>query len=247
MIPKTSQELEMMREAGRIVALVHQKMAEMIRPGVSTKELDLAAYHIIKDAGATPSFLNYQGFPASICTCVNDVVIHGIPDDRKLEEGDIVSIDVGANYHGYHGDGAWTYAVGTISEARQHLLDVGEKCLFEGLKHIRHGVRLTDISHSIQACFLENNCSTPLEYSGHGIGKSLHEQPSVMNYGLAGRGPILKKGMTLAVEPMIIDGKCHVKTLADQWTVVTQDHSDACHFEHTIVVTQDGYEILTRL
>ena len=247
MIPKTSEELKMMREAGRIVALVHQKMAELIGPGVSTKELDVAAYRIIEKAGATPSFLNEHGYPASICTSVNDVVIHGIPNDRKLCDGDIVSIDVGACYHGYHGDGAWTYAVGTISQERQRLLEVGQRCLFEGLKHVRNGVRLSDISHGIQVYFLENGYSTPLEYSGHGIGQKLHERPTVMNYGLAGRGPILKTGMTLAVEPMIITGKCQVLTLDDGWTVVTKDHSDACHFEHTIVVTDDGYEILTKL
>lgn len=247
MIPKNSNELEMMKEAGRIVAMVHHKMVEMIKPGVSTKQLDVAAYQIIKDAGATPSFLNYQGFPASICASVNDVVIHGIPNDRILQDGDIISIDVGANYHGYHGDGAWTYAVGTISQTNKRLLEAGEKCLYEGLKHVRHGVRLTDVSHAIQQCFLEYGYSTPLNYSGHGIGKNLHEKPSVMNYGLAGRGPILKKGMTLAIEPMIIEGKCHVKVLDDSWTVVTQDKSNSCHFEHTIVVTEDGYEILTKL
>lgn len=247
MIPKTSSELEMMREAGRIVAMVHQKMSEMIKPGITTKELDVAAYKIIKNAGATPSFLNYQGFPASICTSINDVVIHGIPSGRTLQEGDIISIDVGANFHGYHGDSAWTYAVGRISQENQHLLEIGEKCLYEGLKHIRHGTRLTDISHAIQVCFLDNGYSTPLDYSGHGIGKALHEKPAVMNYGLAGRGPILKKGMTLAVEPMIIAGKCQVTTLNDQWSVVTQDGTNSCHFEHTIVVTDDGYEILTKL
>lgn len=247
MKPKTSKELEMMREAGRIVALVHKKMAEMIQPGITTKELDVAAYEIIKDAGATPSFLNYQGFPASICTSLNDVVIHGIPNSTVLQNGDIISIDVGACYHGYHGDSAWTYAVGTVSEARRHLMDVSEQTLFEGLKHARNGARLTDISHAIQVYFLEHGYSTPMEYTGHGIGKSLHEKPEVLNYGLAGRGPVLKTGMTLAVEPMIIAGKRHVETLADKWTVVTKDHSDACHYEHTIVITDDGYEILTKL
>jgi len=247
MRPKTSKELEMMKEAGRIVALVHKKMSEMIRPGVTTKELDVAAYNIIKDAGATPSFLNYQGFPASICASINDVVIHGIPDQSVLHEGDIISIDVGANYQGYHGDSAWTYAVGKVSPERERLMSVSEQALFDGLKYARHGARLTDISHGIQVCLLEHGYSTPIEYSGHGIGKMLHEKPAVLNYGLAGRGPILKAGMTLAVEPMIIAGKRHVKTLPDGWTVVTQDHSDACHYEHTIVITNDGYEILTKL
>lgn len=247
MKPKTSKELEMMRKAGSITAMVHQKMAEMIQPGVTTAALNAAASNIIKDAGATPSFLNYQGFPGCICTSINDVVIHGIPDDTILRDGDIISIDVGVSYQGYHADSAWTYAVGTISESRKRLMDVSEKILYAGLKAVHHGARLTDISHAIQVSFLEHGYATPIEYSGHGIGSHLHEEPAVPNYGLAGRGQILKNGMTLAVEPMIIAGKRHVKTLKDGWTVVTQDHSDACHYEHTIVVKDDGYEILTKL
>lgn len=247
MKPKTPQELAMMREAGRIVARVHQKMAEEIRPGVTTKQLDEMASQIIKDAGAKPSFLNYQGFPASICTSINDVVIHGVPNDTKLCDGDIVSIDVGVNYQGYHGDGAWTYAVGSISDQRKRLLKVSEEILYKGLQHAQQGTRLTDISHAIQEACLEAGYSTPIEYSGHGIGQNLHEAPAVLNYGLKGRGPVLKSGMTFAVEPMIIAGRRHVKTLEDGWTVVTQDHSDSCHFEHTIVITDNGYEILTKL
>lgn len=237
----------MMREAGRIVALVHQRMAAVIKPGITTSWLNQVASQIIKDAGAKPSFLDYQGFPASICTSINDVLIHGIPDDTKLKEGDIISIDVGVNYRGYHGDGAWTYSVGSISEERKHLLKLSEEILYKGLSHARQGVRLTDISHAIQEACLGSNCSVPIEYAGHGIGKQLHEPPVVLNYGLKGRGPVLKSGMTLAIEPMIIAGKRHVKTLEDGWTVVTQDHSDACHFEHTIVITDNGYEILTKL
>lgn len=244
---KTPEELRLMREAGHIVALVHQQMAKIIQPGVSTKMLDDVARQIILEAGATPSFLNYQGFPASICTSVNEVVIHGIPDHRVLNEGDIISIDVGACYKGYHGDSAWTYAVGSVSKEAQALMDTAKQALYQGLSKARSGARLTDISHAIGTFLEEHNCSTPEAYTGHGIGSHLHEKPSVFNYGLAGRGPLLKKGMTIAVEPMVIAGKRHVETLKDGWTVVTKDHSLAAHYEHTIVITDDGYEILTQL
>ncbi len=236
-----------MREAGRIVALVHQKMAEIIQPGITTKALDDVARQIILEAGATPSFLNYQGFPASICASVNDVVIHGIPDHRVLNEGDMISIDVGACYKGYHGDSAWTYAVGKVSREVQTLMETAKQALFQGLSKARAGARLTDISHAIGTYLEENNCSTPEQYTGHGIGSHLHEKPAVFNYGLQGRGPLLKKGMTIAVEPMVIAGKRQVDTLQDGWTVVTRDHSLAAHYEHTIVITDDGYEILTQL
>ncbi len=247
MKPKKPEELKLMKEAGRIVALVHQKMKEIIQPGVSTKELDDVARQIIIEAGATPSFLNYHGFPASICASINDVVIHGIPDHRVLNEGDIISIDVGANYKGYHGDSAWTYGVGKLSEEDEKLLEHSKAALYAGLAKARNGARLTDISHEI-GTYLENHgYSTPIEYTGHGIGSHLHEEPAVLNYGLAGRGPVLKKGMTIAVEPMVIQGKRHVKTLKDGWTVVTCDHTRSAHFEHTIVITDEGYEILTEL
>ncbi len=236
-----------MREAGRIVALVHQKMAEIIQPGITTKALDDVARQIILEAGATPSFLNYQGFPASICASVNDVVIHGIPDHRVLNEGDMISIDVGACYKGYHGDSAWTYAVGKVSREAETLMETAKQALFQGLSKARAGARLTDISHAIGTYLEENNCSTPEQYTGHGIGSHLHEKPAVFNYGLQGRGPLLKKGMTIAVEPMVIAGKRQVDTLQDGWTVVTRDHSLAAHYEHTIVITDDGYEILTQL
>lgn len=236
-----------MREAGRIVALVHQKMAEIIQPGITTKALDDVARQIILEAGATPSFLNYQGFPASICASVNDVVIHGIPDHRVLNEGDMISIDVGACYKGYHGDSAWTYAVGKVSREVQTLMETAKQALFQGLSKARAGARLTDISHAIGTYLEENNCSTPEQYTGYGIGSHLHEKPAVFNYGLQGRGPLLKKGMTIAVEPMVIAGKRQVDTLQDGWTVVTRDHSLAAHYEHTIVITDDGYEILTQL
>ncbi|CVH78324.1 Methionine aminopeptidase 1 [Clostridiales bacterium CHKCI006] len=244
---KTPEELRLMREAGRIVALVHQKMAEIIQPGITTKALDDVARQIILEAGATPSFLNYQGFPASICASVNDVVIHGIPDHRVLNEGDMISIDVGACYKGYHGDSAWTYAVGKVSREVQTLMETAKQALFQGLSKARAGARLTDISHAIGTYLEENNCSTPEQYTGHGIGSHLHEKPAVFNYGLQGRGPLLKKGMTIAVEPMVIAGKRQVDTLQDGWTVVTRDHSLAAHYEHTIVITDDGYEILTQL
>ncbi|MEG0452865.1 MAG: type I methionyl aminopeptidase [Coprobacillus sp.] len=246
-VTKDQREIELMREAGRIVALVHDKLKDIIVPGITTKEIDEICEKIIRDEGATPSFLNLYGFPNSVCTSINEVVVHGIPSDRKLNEGDIISVDVGACYKGYHGDSAWTYAVGQISDEAAHLMKVTEESLYAGLKMVKPGNRLSDISHAVQTYLESHGCSTPRDYTGHGIGTEVHEDPAVPNFGEPGRGPRLKEGMALAIEPMAHLGRCETQVLNDDWTVVTRDKSLAAHYEHTIVITSDGYEILTKL
>lgn len=236
-----------MREAGRIVAETHRLLAKSIEPGITTLELDSIAESFIRSQGATPSFKGYNGFSGSICASVNEELVHGIPGKRKLNEGDIISIDIGAEYRGYHGDSAWTYGVGKITEAAQQLLDVTEQSLYAGLALVKPDVRLYTISHAIQRVIEDAGFSVVREYVGHGIGAALHEEPQIPNYGIPDRGPRLKPGMALAIEPMVIAGGRHVKTLTDNWTVVTVDSSWCAHFEHTVVVTPDGCEILTKL
>ena len=246
-ICKTPREIEIMREAGRIVALTHQELKKHITPGITTKELDQIAEKTIQKYGATPSFKGYNGFPGSICASVNEELVHGIPGKRKLEEGDIISIDIGAKYNGYHGDSAWTYPVGNISESVQKLLDVTEKSLYLGLEQIKPGVRLSNVSHAVQTYAEDNGFSIVREYVGHGIGQDLHEDPQIPHYGPPNRGPRLKPGMVICVEPMVNQGRRYVKTLSDDWTVVTVDGKWCAHFEHTIALTEAGYEILTTL
>ena len=246
-ICKTSREIEIMREAGRIVALAHAEVEKHIKPGITTKQLDEIVEKVIRKNGAIPSFKGYNGFPASICASVNDELVHGIPSNRILKDGDIISIDIGAEFNGYHGDSAWTYAVGTISKEAQLLMDVTEKSLFVGLEQAKSGNRLSDISHAIQKYVESYGFSIVREYAGHGVGQDLHEDPSIPHYGPPGRGPRLKTGMTLAIEPMVNYGERYVRTLADNWTVVTNDKSLCAHFEHTIAITDSGYEILTKL
>jgi len=245
-IVKSEVELELMREAGRIVADTHRLLAQAIRPNVTTKELDKIADDYIRSQGAIPSFKGYNGFKGSICASVNEELVHGIPGPRKLKEGDIISIDIGAQYKGYHGDSAWTYGVGEISDTAKRLLEVTEKSLYAGLAEAKPDVRLYTISHAIQKVAEEAGFSIVREYVGHGVGSELHEEPQIPNYGLPDKGPRLKPGMVLAIEPMVNVGKRYVKTLADNWTVVTVDGSLCAHFEHTIAITPDGYEILTR-
>lgn len=246
-ICKTPREIEIMREAGRVVALTHQELKQHITPGITTKELDQIAEKTIQKYGATPSFKGYNGFPGSICASVNEELVHGIPGKRKLEEGDIISIDIGAKYNGYHGDSAWTYPVGNISESVQKLLDVTEKSLYLGLEQVKPGERLSNISHAVQTHAEENGFSIVREYVGHGIGQDLHEDPQIPHYGPPNRGPRLKPGMVICVEPMVNQGRRYVKTLSDDWTVVTVDGKWCAHFEHTIALTEAGYEILTTL
>lgn len=244
---KSSREIDLMREAGRIVGLVHEEMAKRIKPGVTTNQLNKIAEDIILANDATPSFKGYGGFPTAVCASVNQVVVHGFPNNKPLKNGDIVGIDVGACYHGYHGDSGWTYAVGEVDEETKKLMEVTEESLMRALELVKPGVHLSDISHSIQAYVEGFGYSVPIELTGHGIGSSLHEDPSIPNYGKPGRGPILKEGMTLAIEPMVNMGKREIKTLSDGWTVETVDQKNTAHYEHTIVVTADGYEIMTKL
>ena len=244
---KSKHEFEIMREAGRIVAMVHAEMARIVAPGITTKELDSIAEAIIRKAGATPSFKGYNDFPASICASVNEELVHGIPSKRVLNEGDIISIDVGAYYKGYHGDSAWTYPVGAISQKAQELLDVTQESLFQGIRQAQPGNRLSDISHAVQVYAESLGYSIVRDYVGHGIGRDMHESPQVPNYGPAGRGLRLRPGMALAIEPMVNVGSYDVVTLDDDWTVVTKDGSLCAHFEHTVAIHEEGPVIMTVL
>ncbi|PWW19315.1 methionine aminopeptidase type I [Cytobacillus oceanisediminis] len=245
-ICKTPREIEIMREAGRIVALTHEELKKHIEPGITTRELDEIADKFIRKHDAIPSFKGYNGFRGSICASVNDELVHGIPGDRVLNNGDIISIDIGAKYNGYHGDSAWTYAVGKIDDDAQRLMDVTEESLYKGLAEAKPGERLSNISHAIQTYAESNGFSIVREYVGHGVGQDLHEDPQIPHYGPPNRGPRLKPGMVLAIEPMVNAGSRYVKTLADNWTVVTVDGKMCAHFEHTIAITESGYEILTK-
>jgi len=245
---KSQREIDLMREAGRVVALAHQEVAKHIKPGVSTDELNRVVENTIRSLGAIPSFLNYNGFPASSCISVNDVVVHGIPSKSQLlKSGDIVSVDIGAILKGYHGDSAWTYACGDVSETALHLMKVTEEALFQGLSMVKPGARLSDVSHAIQVYAESQGCSVVREFVGHGIGKVMHEDPQIPNFGLPGKGITLRPGMTLAIEPMINSGRKEVKVLSDNWTTKTIDGSLSAHYEHTVLVTEDGYEILTKI
>jgi methionyl aminopeptidase len=246
-ICKSEVELNLMREAGRIVAETHRILAEAIRPNVTTKELDQIAEDYIRSQGANPSFKGYNSFPGSICASVNEQLVHGIPGPKRLAEGDIISIDIGAHYQGYHGDSAWTYPVGMVSETARKLLEITERSLYLGIAEAKPEARLYTLSHAIQTCIEESGFSIVREYVGHGIGADLHEPPQIPNYGVPNKGPRLKPGMVLAIEPMVIVGGQHVKTLEDNWTVVTVDGTLCAHFEHTVAITADGYEILTKL
>jgi methionyl aminopeptidase len=240
-ICKTPREIDIMREAGKIVALTHQELKKHIAPGITTRELDIIAEKYIRGFDAIPSFKGYNGFRGSICASVNEEL-----GDRVLKSGDIISVDIGAKYNGYHGDSAWTYPVGTISDENRLLLEVTEKSLFKGLEEAKPGERLSNISHAIQAYAEAHNFSIVREYVGHGVGQDLHEDPQIPHYGPPNKGPRLKPGMVLAIEPMVNAGSRYVKTLADNWTVVTVDGKTCAHFEHTIAITETGYEILTK-
>ncbi len=238
---KTRREIELMREAGRISAMALKVAGEAVRPGVSTLEIDTAARKYIESQGARPNFLGLYGFPATACISINNEVIHGIPSkDRILHEGDIVSIDLGAEKDGYNGDNAATFAVGKISDEAQRLIDTTREALYVGLKQAVAGNRIGDIGHAVQVYCEERGYGVVRDFVGHGVGKELHEDPSVPNYGTPGRGVRLLPGMTIAVEPMINQGTWEVNQLSDGWTVVTKDGKLAAHFEHTVAITKDG-------
>lgn len=243
---KSKREIELMKEAGRITAIAHRKVREAIAPGITTKELDDIAYKTILSYGATPSFKGYGGFPGTICASVNDVLVHGFPNNTKLKEGDIISVDIGANYKGYHGDSAWTHAVGKVSEEAQNLMDVTREALFKGLEQVKPGNRIGDISNAIQTYVEAHGYSLPTEYTGHGVGSELHEDPAIPNVGKKDTKELIKEGMTFAIEPMVHVGKPFTRVLDDDWTVITKDGSLCAHFEHSVVVTSTGYEILTK-
>ncbi len=238
---KTRREIELMREAGRISAMALKLAGEAVRPGVSTFEIDAIARKYIESQGATPNFLGLYGFPATACISINNEVIHGIPSKKRiLKEGDIVSIDLGAKKNGYNGDNAATFAVGAISDEAQRLIDTTREALYVGLKQAVSGNRIGDIANAIQVYCEERGYGVVRDFVGHGIGKALHEDPSVPNFGTPGRGVRLLPGMTIAVEPMINQGTWQVEQLSDGWTVVTKDGKLAAHFEHTVAITNDG-------
>lgn len=248
MIYKKSQdEIKVMRRAGAVVARTLEALREALRPGITTGELDLIAEKVIRDGGATPSFKGYRGFPASICASPNHVIVHGIPSDMKVEEGDILSLDVGAYLDGFHADSAWTFPVGEVDAAAAELLKVTEAALEAAVSECRPGARLGDVGFAVQQTAEPAGFSIVREYAGHGVGRALHEEPSIPNYGPAGRREVLAPGMTLAIEPMVNAGGPGTKTLGDGWTVVTADGSLSAHFEHTVAITDDGHEVLTRL
>ncbi len=243
---KSVEEIELMRKAGAITRDTLLLLEKAVTPGVTTKQLDSLAHEYIKMQGAKPSFLNYGGFPASICASVNEKVVHGIPDDKPLQEGDIISIDVGACYKGYHGDSARTFAVGKISSEKQKLIDVTKQSFFEGIKNLKAGCFVGDISSSVQRYVEKHGFSVVRDLVGHGVGKHLHEDPSVPNFGFAGLGPILNAGVIIAIEPMVNMGKSAVVfNKKDGWTVTTADGKPSAHYENTVLIKEDGVEILT--
>ena len=234
-----------MREACKITAAARALAGKMVRPGVTTGQIDKAVHDFIVSQGAKPSFLHYQGYPASACISVNEVIIHGIPGNRELKEGDIVSVDVGAYYKGFHGDCAATFACGRISDEAQRLIDVTKQSFFEGIKFARQGNRVSDISHAVQTYVEANGFSVVRAFVGHGVGEHLHEEPSVPNYGAPGKGPRLVRKMTIAVEPVVNMGTYDVRVLKDGWTTVTADGKLAAHYENSILITDGEPEILT--
>ncbi len=244
---KSKREIECIREAGRIVALCHQELINFIKPGVSLLEIDALVEKTIVDQGAVPSFKGYDGFPASACVCVNDVIVHGIPNNQKLKDGDIVTVDIGAYYKGFHGDSGWTYAVGTVDDEKKKLMEVTEAALWKALEVVKPGNRLSDISRAIQQHVESNGFSIVKELAGHGIGRELHEDPMVLNYDAGIGDMILKEGLVLAIEPIVATGNGRMRVLKDEWTVVSVDKKPAAQYEHTVAVTSDGCDILTTL
>ncbi|MFN7172498.1 MAG: type I methionyl aminopeptidase [Fimbriimonadaceae bacterium] len=243
---KSNEDLDIMRRAGKIVALCQKEMSAKLAPGVTTNDLDKLADAFIRDHGAKPSFKGFKGYPAATCISVNEMVVHGIPNDRPLEEGDIVSLDFGVFLEGFHADGAWTYTIGDISPENQKLLNVTKESLIQAIAKCKPGNTVQDISRAVQTYVERNGFHIVRELVGHGIGRTLHEEPSIPNFVSKDSNAKLRPGMTFCVEPMVNFGTPKVKTLDDQWTVVTADGKPAAHYEHTIAITDKGYEILTQ-
>ena len=246
-IIKSAREIEQLKRSNAIVAEVFGKLKRMIVPGVTTRELDEIAEDYIRLKGARPAFKGYRGFPASVCTSINEEVVHGIPGQRRLKEGDIIGLDVGVNYLGYFGDAAITLPVGEVDAEAKRLVEVTEKALYIGIEKAKVGNRLFDISYAIQRWVESHGFSVVRDFVGHGIGRELHEDPQVPNFGMPHQGPRLEKGMVFSLEPMVNEGAYEVKVLSDGWTVVTADGKRSAHFEHTIAITEDGAEILSIL
>ena len=242
---KSEREIDLMRKAGMLVSKMHQFIKPYIKDGITTKELDKLCDDFIVKNGGVPTCKGYEGFPCALCTSVNEIVVHGIPGDRVIHDGDIITIDVVIGYNGYQGDAAWTYAVGDIDDNKKYLMEHTEKALYEGLKEAKPGNRIGDISYAVQKYAEDHNLGVVRELCGHGIGREMHEDPEVPNYGVPNTGPKLKPGMVICIEPMLTFGHRQITVLDDEWTVVTLDGSDAAHYEHTVLITEDGYEILT--
>ena len=242
---KDKREIELMKHAGLLVSKMHKFIKPYIKEGITTKELDKLCYDFIKKNDAVPSCLGYEGYPATLCTSVNDTVVHGIPGNEKLKNGDIISIDVVIGYKGYQGDAAWTYSVGEIDDEKKYLLEHTKEALYEGIKMVKPGNRIGDISNAVELCANKYNLGIVKELCGHGIGLDMHEDPDIPNYGEKGKGPRLKEGMVICIEPMLNSGSADIYMKDDNWTIKTIDKRPSAHFEHTILVTKDGYEILT--
>ncbi|MCI8460251.1 MAG: type I methionyl aminopeptidase [Bacilli bacterium] len=242
---KSEREIELMRKAGMLVSKMHEFIKPYIKEGITTKELDRLCEDFIVSNDAVPSCKGFEGFPATLCTSINEEVVHGIPGNRKLKNGDIITIDVVIGYKGYQGDAAWTYAVGDVDDDKKYLMEHTEKSLYEGLAMVKPGNRIGDISYAVQKYAEEHNLGVVRELCGHGIGREMHEDPEVPNYGIPNTGPRLKPGMVICIEPMLNFGHRDVYLLDDNWTVITADGSPAAHYEHTVLVTEEGYEILT--
>ena len=242
---KSKREIELLKIAGNIVYQTHQYLKPYVKEGITTKELDKLAEDFIRSKGATPSFKGYEGFPSTLCTSINSEVVHGFPSDRQLKNGDIISIDIGACYKGYHGDSAWTYTVGEVDDKTKKLLEYTEESLYVGLAQVKPGNRIGDIGYAIEQYARKHNLGVVKELCGHGVGTSVHEDPEVPNYGIPNTGPKLREGMVIAVEPMLTAGRPDIFIHDNNWTIDTVDGSLSAHFEHTVAVTKDGYQILT--
>ena len=242
---KSDREIELMREAGMMVSKTHKYLKPFIKEGITTKELDRLAEEYIRSMGGVPTCKGFEGFPATLCTSVNDEVVHGIPSNRKLKKGDIITIDMVIGYKGYQGDAAWTYKVGDVSKEKEYLMEHTEKALYEGIKMVKPGTRVGDISAAVEKYARSHNLGIVKELCGHGVGTDVHEDPEVPNYGIPNTGPRLKEGMVIAVEPMLTLGSPKIYLHDNNWTVDTQDGRPSAHYEHTVAVTADGYKILT--